>query len=934
MARRSGREEVYEVAERFVGEALKSDGSLFTSGSVVWSAENVEDLYQRFVGNPDESSDSFEDKFRRQLEGSPLETRQLAAELLYVYLLFPSNISGQKKKQIVRGILDGTNVEVPNHLQQLLEQGIASFGPSLANRPWHLTMLLEFLREWKTMPANEDVLLDPWKFKELAFSVPHSRAGVQREALLHLVHPDTFERIVSRDHKRAVTKRFSYLVGADTADVDRQILEIRQGLAPRYGDDFDFYDEEVKSLWLGEESEWSAFTRWARKFTEWERFDEIERSFKLEVASRLEKTKVALLSDEAWTQKLKEAFWYKNNLISRWDRRSFLKWCEESPAAAEKALRSLWGDSMSLPERIKMFSHLLPKEVVSGRGGKLALASVLSLADDPTDNPIYRWEPIDKAQKLLGYPSPDGSLDEASLYEHSVEFFDRFLDEASNRGLDLRDRLDAQSLIWSVVKWPVDAEPVDSWSDDERKEFLKFRGEAVDEEPWFAPLQHPPGLEAELQQRLASGSDEETRDPLGGIFRRAILSHQRVGTDGFLDSGLSIMTGRVYACTVDKILYLLVDNDPDLRNAYKVGNCALADNELMWLHVGINAPELQTLLDDEQAWAAYERMLDRFPSFSKVRSNHLNFGKLSVITGEKLDKTGPEGTLEALAEELFLDHGYLSRVDRLLKDKRQIIFYGPPGTGKTYVARRLARLYGEGSGGSSLLVQFHPSYSYEDFVEGYRPRSIGDQPGFALVEGPLKKLARRAQENPDENHVLVIDEVNRANLTKVMGELYFLLEYRGESVSLQYSEEAFSLPKNLWIICTMNTADRSIALVDAALRRRFYFAPFFPDEVPVEGLLGRWLEANRPSLLWVAEVVDEANRRLGDRDVAIGPSHFLRADLDEGWVDIIWEHAVIPYLSEQLMGEEERLEEFDLGALRAATSSNTFGDQDETPDAL
>src|SRR5215211_5114368 len=86
---RSGREEVYAVAERFVEEALKSDGSLFTPGTAIWSAENIEDLYERFVGNPDESSDRFEDKFRRQLEGAPLETRQLAAELLYIHLLFP-----------------------------------------------------------------------------------------------------------------------------------------------------------------------------------------------------------------------------------------------------------------------------------------------------------------------------------------------------------------------------------------------------------------------------------------------------------------------------------------------------------------------------------------------------------------------------------------------------------------------------------------------------------------------------------------------------------------------------------------------------------------------------------------------------------------------------------------------------------------------------
>jgi len=166
-----------------------------------------------------------------------------------------------------------------------------------------------------------------------------------------------------------------------------------------------------------------------------------------------------------------------------------------------------------------------------------------------------------------------------------------------------------------------------------------------------------------------------------------------------------------------------------------------------------------------------------------------------------------------------------------------------------------------------------------------------------------------------------------------MGELYFLLEYRGESVTLQYSGEQFSLPENLWLICTMNTADRSIALVDAALRRRFYFAPFFPDEPPITGLLRRWLERQDHSLLWVADVVDKANRRLGDRQVAIGPSYFLREDLTEEWVEIIWEHAVIPYLSEQFFDEEERLEEFDLRSLRSAVTSAEEREADETPDA-
>lgn len=199
---------------------------------------------------------------------------------------------------------------------------------------------------------------------------------------------------------------------------------------------------------------------------------------------------------------------------------------------------------------------------------------------------------------------------------------------------------------------------------------------------------------------------------------------------------------------------------------------------------------------------------------------------------------------------------------------------------------------------------------------------------FALVDGPLIEIAEAARSQPDVKHVLIIDEINRGNVAKVLGELYFLLEYRDEAITLQYSNEPFSLPKNLWIIGTMNTADRSIALIDAALRRRFYFVPFFPDEAPIEGLLRRWLARERPEMLWVADVVDRANEQLGDRHGAIGPSYFMKKNLDEQWVERIWKHAVMPYLAEQFFGEEDRLDEFALDRLRGMTNRST-----ETADA-
>ncbi len=275
--------------------------------------------------------------------------------------------------------------------------------------------------------------------------------------------------------------------------------------------------------------------------------------------------------------------------------------------------------------------------------------------------------------------------------------------------------------------------------------------------------------------------------------------------------------------------------------------------------------------------------------------------------------------LEELAEELLLDADFLRRIEMLLEDKRkpQIIFQGPPGTGKTFVARKLAARLA-GSPERVRLVQFHPSYAYEDFVQGFRPKLINGQPGFELTDGPLLDMAERARVNPDAKHFLVIDEINRGNLAKVFGELYFLLEYRDTDMRLQYSDRPFSLPDNLYIIGTMNTADRSIALVDLVLRRRFHFVEFHPDKPPIKGLLRRWLGKNAPSMEWVASVVDRANEELGDdnSEAAIGPSYFMKPGLTNEQVGLIWEHNVLPYVQEQLYGQPDLLAEFDLDALR------------------
>ena len=275
--------------------------------------------------------------------------------------------------------------------------------------------------------------------------------------------------------------------------------------------------------------------------------------------------------------------------------------------------------------------------------------------------------------------------------------------------------------------------------------------------------------------------------------------------------------------------------------------------------------------------------------------------------------------IDAAAADLLIGRSFLDDIVGLLEDKGQVILYGPPGTGKTYLAQRLAVALAP-KPEDRTLVQFHPSTSYEDFFEGFRPEEGPDgQIVYRLTPGPLARMAERAAQYPQRRKVMVIDEINRANLPKVLGELLFLLEYRDKSISTLYRpDEEFELAESLWFIGTMNTADRSIALVDAALRRRFHFIPFFPDRGPTEGLLDRWLEREGEPL-WVAKLVEMVNEELTEAlgaDLQLGPSHFMKKGYlqapgpDDTLLRRIWVYNIEPLIEDQLFGDPGRIKRF------------------------
>lgn len=264
----------------------------------------------------------------------------------------------------------------------------------------------------------------------------------------------------------------------------------------------------------------------------------------------------------------------------------------------------------------------------------------------------------------------------------------------------------------------------------------------------------------------------------------------------------------------------------------------------------------------------------------------------------------PEYPLAQMAAETGHSVELLERWVRSINRKGQAILYGPPGTGKTFVAERLALHLLGGGTGATELVQFHPAYSYEDFIQGIRPQTgASGSLQYPTMPGRFLEFCKTAAQRQGIS-VLIIDEINRANLARVFGELMYLLEYRDREVPLAGGGK-LRIPANVRLIGTMNTADRSTALVDHALRRRFAFLPLYPDFE----LLSNYHKANGFNPAGLVHVLKRLNNRIGDRHYEVGISFFLRKDLIDHLADI-WRMEIEPYVEEYFAGEEEKAAPF------------------------
>ncbi len=308
---------------------------------------------------------------------------------------------------------------------------------------------------------------------------------------------------------------------------------------------------------------------------------------------------------------------------------------------------------------------------------------------------------------------------------------------------------------------------------------------------------------------------------------------------------------------------------------------------------------------------------------TKTLTEITNFPDLVNELVELVDDGGivipdyPEYNLDKFLDEVYIDEKDYIILINLLKNKKNLIVEGAPGVGKTFMAKRLAySIMGVKDSNRVMMVQFHQSYSYEDFVMGYRP----SKEGFELREGSFYQFCKDAEEDSENDYFFIIDEINRGNLSKIFGELFMLIENdkRGEKnkIRLLYSNEFFFIPKNVYIIGLMNTADRSLAMIDYALRRRFAFFDLKPG-FDSNGFKSYQYELENDKFNNLIEVMKELNQDIKDDEslgegFRIGHSYLCNIkaeDVDEK-LHYIVEYELIPLLKEYWFDETDKVDDW------------------------
>lgn len=350
------------------------------------------------------------------------------------------------------------------------------------------------------------------------------------------------------------------------------------------------------------------------------------------------------------------------------------------------------------------------------------------------------------------------------------------------------------------------------------------------------------------------------------------------------DENKSMINGEEYLTICDKLIEVINNNNYEFKNLAELQLYAYYDYSIEYIAKYI------------------EKNIDNVDNADKEEVNEMNI-KENYNQSNKYNK-------KKFLQEVFITEKEYNKLVDLIKDKQNIILQGSAGVGKTYVAKRLAySIIGEENKKQVKMIQFHQSYSYEDFIMGFRP---SENEGFELKEGVFYRFCKEAEDDEENEYFLIIDEINRGNISKIFGELFMLIENdkRGEEAELLYKDELFSVPKNLYIIGLMNTADRSLAMLDYALRRRFAFYDMKPafDSKQFKDYQNGLKNNKFDNLIkTVKDLNKEISEELGE-GFCIGHSYFcnFQTVTDDKLSQII-EYELIPLLKEYWFDDKDKV---------------------------